>query len=659
MKDTLRLQFDRLGMRLQELDARLADPASTHDMNKFRELSREQAEASEIVELYRRFTQREADRATAQDMLAAGDDDADMVAMAREELAACDADLESLDAALQATLLPRDPDDARPAFVEIRAGSGGEESALFAADLLRMYLRYAERQGWRSEIMSESQSDLGGFKEVVVRLENPSGARGLAAATEGVYGQLRFESGGHRVQRVPATETQGRVHSSACTVAVLAEPDAAAEVTLNPSELRIDTYRASGAGGQPHQQDRQRGAHHARAHRHRRRVPGRPLAAPQQGQGDERAARAPARARARGTRRARCRRTQEPDRLRRQLRPHPHLQLPAGPAHRPPHQPDALQAGRGDGRRSGRGGGRAARGARAGATGGAGIGRMSGHFPNVGDALQAARDCGVDRLDAQLLLGNVMGQSRTWLLTHAEASMSDAQDSAFQELVARRAAGEPFAYLVGEREFHGLTLAVNAAVLVPRPDTETLVDWALALLEGELSAAPAPALLDLGTGSGAIALALKNACAWARVWAGERSADALAVARANAARLQLDVRFAQGDWWAALKDAADVPEFDLVVSNPPYIVENDPHLADLKHEPLQALVSDGHGLGDIARIATGARGRLRVGGWLLFEHGWEQAGSVRQILERARFGDIETRPDIEGRPRCTGGRLLA
>ncbi len=249
MKDTLRQQFDRLEMRLQELDARLADPASTADMTRFRELSREQSEASEIVDLYRRFTQREADRATAQQMLDAGDDDADMVAMAREEVAACDADIDSLTAALQATLLPRDPDDERPAFVEIRAGSGGEESALFAADLLRMYLRYAERQGWRSEIMSESQSDLGGFKEVVVRLENPSGSRGRAA-TEGVYGQLRFESGGHRVQRVPATETQGRVHSSACTVAVLAEPDPAAEVTLNPSELRIDTYRASGAGGQ-------------------------------------------------------------------------------------------------------------------------------------------------------------------------------------------------------------------------------------------------------------------------------------------------------------------------------------------------------------------------------------------------------------------------
>ena len=250
MKDTLRLQFDRLEMRLQELDARLADPAVTADIGKLRELSREQSEAAEIVALYRRFTQREADRVAAQELMETSADDADMVAMAREEIAACDTDIESLNAALQATLLPRDPDDERPAFVEIRAGTGGEESALFAADLLRMYLRYAERQGWRSEIMSESQTDLGGLKEVVVRLENPSGGRGLAAATEGVYGQLRFESGGHRVQRVPATETQGRIHTSACTVAVLAEPDAAAEVTLNPSELRIDTYRASGAGGQ-------------------------------------------------------------------------------------------------------------------------------------------------------------------------------------------------------------------------------------------------------------------------------------------------------------------------------------------------------------------------------------------------------------------------
>ena len=165
--------------------------------------------------------------------------DPDMAALAHDEITAAEADLARLDSQLQLALLPRDPDDARNAFLEIRAGTGGEESALFAADLARMYLRHVERQGWRAEVMSESASDLGGYKELVLRVEG-----------DGAYGKLRFESGGHRVQRVPATEAQGRIHTSACTVAVLPEPDEAAEVTLNPADLRIDTFRASGAGGQ-------------------------------------------------------------------------------------------------------------------------------------------------------------------------------------------------------------------------------------------------------------------------------------------------------------------------------------------------------------------------------------------------------------------------
>ena len=280
---------------------------------------------------------------------------------------------------------------------------------------------------------------------------------------------------------------------------------------------------------------------------------------------------------------------------------------------------------------------------------------MSGHLPNVRDALLEARRMGLERLDAQLLLAHVMAQPRAWLLAHDDASMTDGQDARFQELATRRAAGEPFAYLVGEREFHGLTLAVDPAVLVPRPDTETLVDWALELLRREPG--DAPAVLDLGTGSGAIALALKNACPRARVWAGERSAPALAVARANATRLALDVTFAQGDWWDALAGTPEVPVFDLVVSNPPYIAADDPHLADLAHEPLSALVAADAGLADIRRIATGARGRLRAGGWLLFEHGWEQADAVASLLGEAGFGRIATRRDIEGRARCTGGCL--
>ena len=276
----------------------------------------------------------------------------------------------------------------------------------------------------------------------------------------------------------------------------------------------------------------------------------------------------------------------------------------------------------------------------------------------VDAALRHARSRGVERLDAHLLLAHVLGQSRAWLLAHGDDALSAEHAAAFEALAVRRAAGEPFAYLVGEREFHGLTLAVDGAVLVPRPDTETLVEWALELLEGDLRATAEPAVLDLGTGSGAIALALKHACPRARVWAGERSADALAVAHANAQRLSLDVRFAQGDWWDALAVETDVPMFDLVVSNPPYIAADDPHLAALTHEPLSALVAADDGLADIRRIAEGARDRLRTGGWLLFEHGWMQAAAVQAILQRNGFGEVSTRVDIEGRARCTGGRLI-
>ena len=235
MKDSLRQQFERLAFRLAELDTILADGAVAADMKRYRALSREQAEASGLVERYRRYKQREADLAAAQELL----DEPEMAEMAREEIASAQADIADLHEQLQLALIPKDPDDERNAFLEIRAGAGGDESALFAADLARMYLRFAETQGWRCETLSASESDLGGYKELVVRLEG-----------EGVYGCMKFESGGHRVQRVPATESQGRIHTSACTVAVMPEPDEAEEIQLNPADLRIDTFRASGAGGQ-------------------------------------------------------------------------------------------------------------------------------------------------------------------------------------------------------------------------------------------------------------------------------------------------------------------------------------------------------------------------------------------------------------------------
>ncbi len=235
MKPFVRHALLKQRARLHELDALLSAPDVVDDIARFRALSREHAEASEVVAVFDRFLAREADEQAAREMLR----DPEMAAMAQEEITACETDLAALDGQLQTLLLPRDPDDARPAFLEIRAGTGGDESALFAGDLARMYTRYADRQGWRTEIMSESPSELGGYKELVLRIEG-----------DGAYGRLRFESGGHRVQRVPATETQGRIHTSAATVAVMPEPDEAVAIELNPAELRIDTFRASGAGGQ-------------------------------------------------------------------------------------------------------------------------------------------------------------------------------------------------------------------------------------------------------------------------------------------------------------------------------------------------------------------------------------------------------------------------
>lgn len=236
---SLAASLERLSHRLRELDAALSDGAVAADPKRYRDLSREHAEVSSVCDLARSHAQRTDDLATARQMLQDLGDDPDMKAMAQDEATQAEADLLKLETELQTALLPKDPDDARNAFLEIRAGTGGDESALFAGDLARLYTRFAERQGWRCEIMSANESDLGGYKEIVFRIEGA-----------GVYGQLKFESGGHRVQRVPATETQGRIHTSACTVAVLPEPDEAEEVQINPADLRIDTYRASGAGGQ-------------------------------------------------------------------------------------------------------------------------------------------------------------------------------------------------------------------------------------------------------------------------------------------------------------------------------------------------------------------------------------------------------------------------
>ena len=235
MKPSMKAKLEQLDARLAELNSLLVQEEITKDMDQYRKLNREHAEISPVVEQFQLYLQAQADEKAALEMQS----DPEMKDFAEDEIKDARSRMENMQTELQRLLLPKDPNDDKNIFLEIRAGTGGDESALFAADLFRMYTRYAERQRWQVEVVSASESDLGGYKEVILRIV------GQAA-----YSKLKFESGGHRVQRVPQTETQGRIHTSACTVAVMPEADAISDIEINPADLRIDTFRASGAGGQ-------------------------------------------------------------------------------------------------------------------------------------------------------------------------------------------------------------------------------------------------------------------------------------------------------------------------------------------------------------------------------------------------------------------------
>lgn len=274
--------------------------------------------------------------------------------------------------------------------------------------------------------------------------------------------------------------------------------------------------------------------------------------------------------------------------------------------------------------------------------------------PSLAQALSQAQSLGIERLDAQLLLLHALGrpaEQRAWLMAHDADELPAAAQSILDACVQRRAGGEPLAYITGHKEFFGLDLLVDARVLIPRPDTETLVDWALEVLPAHTPASEPARVLDLGTGSGAIALALKATRNALQVSALDASEDALNVARENARRLKLDMDFQQGSWLSDVRG-----KYHAIVSNPPYIAERDPHLDALQHEPIQALTSGADGLQDIRHIIANASAHLLPGGWLLLEHGFDQAAAVRELLQQAGFANVQSRRDLSGIERCSGGR---
>jgi peptide chain release factor 1 len=327
MKPTIAARLAQLANRLEEITRLLGQEDATADLDQYRKLTREHAELSPVVELYRKHASAERDIETAQQM--AGDPT--MREFAESELRDTRERLSGIERQLQQLLLPRDPNDDRNIFLEIRAGTGGDESGLFAGELFRMYTRHAERNGWQVEVMSQSQSDRGGYKEVIAKVVG-----------RGAYSRLKFESGGHRVQRVPVTETQGRIHTSACTVAVMPEVDEVADVVLNPAELRIDTYRASGAGGQHVNKTESavRITHLPPASWPNARTTARSTRTGAGDGGARGAHQGQAGARAAGEAGGHA---QVPGRQRRPLGAHPHLQLSPGPRHRSPDQSHALQ----------------------------------------------------------------------------------------------------------------------------------------------------------------------------------------------------------------------------------------------------------------------------------------------------------------------------
>ena len=622
--------------RYSELERLMADPEIAVDYSRVQELAREMASLKDVAALSRRYRKSTQDADDARE-IARDESDREMAALAREELAELEDEKQALEDELRVALLPRDPNDAKNVIVEIRAGTGGEEAGLFAADMYRMYSRYAQLRSWKLEVINSNENGLGSIKEIVFRIDG-----------KGAYSRLKHESGVHRVQRIPVTESAGRIHTSAATVAVLPEAEEV-DVEVDPEDLQIDIFHSSGHGGQNVQKvaTAVRITHiptgvvavcqdERSQYKNKREGHVRPPLAPA-GHGDSQAAGGGERGQ------------EVAGRFRRPLRARSHLQLPAGPRHRPPGLPHEAQPSRHPRRRH-RPVRRCLDRPR---TGPDAPGRRAVNLRACWIAAAERLDDAVEdsRLEAEVLLRHVLGWDRARFFASLRDPVDDGAASSMDALLRRRTGGEPLAYIVGRREFYGLDFHVDPRVLVPRPETEMLVD-AVIEYAGRRRGNGSISICDVGTGSGAIAVALAVHVPRDTVYATDSSPGALEVAARNAARHGVSdrVRLVGCDLMHGLPGPVDV-----IISNPPYVRSADiPRLQrEVQWEPMSALDGGPGGMAIMHRLFHHAPSYLRPGGFMAVEIDPRQRNAALGMAKAAFDGaSVTCADDLAGSPRA-------